>query len=404
MSDAFDVIVIGAGHAGCEAAWAAARLGCRVGLCTLSADTVALMPCNPAIGGTAKGHLVREIDALGGLMGLAIDATGHPVQAAQSQPWAGGVVAARAGGQATVRRMDARRAHGRAEHHLASPPGRARAHREWPRHGSCLRRRRLRVAVARSSSRPGRSSTGSCTWATSSGRRGAPASRRRAIWRNRCAAAVSRWAGSRPVRRRGSIERAGFLAIPGGARRRPDRAVLVPVRRDRADADRLPCAAHDARRVHDLVRRSIGRSPLYNGQISGIGPRYCPSLEDKVMRFAEKERHQIFLEPEGIDVDEIYVNGLSMSLPRDVQEAIVHALPGLEDARVSAGTRTRWNTTSSSRRNLIAIARNEAHSGPVSRRTDQRHVGIRGSGGAGPHGRSQCRALGAPRGQRRARA
>ena len=87
-------------------------------------------------------------------------------------------------------------------------------------------------------------------------------------------------------------------------------------------------------RVHDLVRAHIGRSPLYNGQITGIGPRYCPSLEDKVMRFPDKERHQIFLEPEGVDVDEIYVNGLSMSLPRDVQDAIVHALPGLEDAPI----------------------------------------------------------------------
>src|SRR5262249_29962145 len=87
-------------------------------------------------------------------------------------------------------------------------------------------------------------------------------------------------------------------------------------------------------RVHDLVRGAIARSPLYNGQITGVGPRYCPSLEDKVMRFPDKERHQVFLEPEGEDVDEIYVNGLSMSLPRDVQDAVVHALPGLEDARV----------------------------------------------------------------------
>ena len=98
---------------------------------------------------------------------------------------------------------------------------------------------------------------------------------------------------------------------------------------------RVPChVLHTTASVHDLVRANIGRSPLYNGQISGIGPRYCPSLEDKVMRFPARERHQIFLEPEGVDVDEIYVNGLSMSLPRDVQETIVRALPGLEQARL----------------------------------------------------------------------
>ena len=125
-----------------------------------------------------------------------------------------------------------------------------------------------------------------------------------------------------------------LLALPGRARRRSDRAVLLSYP---ARSRREQIACHLSTRTSactELVRENIGRSPLYNGQIRGIGPRYCPSLEDKVMRFPDKERHQIFLEPEGLDVDEIYVNGLSMSLPRDVQDAIVHALPGLEDAAI----------------------------------------------------------------------
>ena len=209
---------------------------------------------------------------------------------------------------------------------------------------------------------------------------------------------ASRWAGSRPARRRGSIgARIDFSRF--AEERGDDPIVPFSFLSDRIAraADRLSPRCTRPTRVHDLVRANIGRSPLYNGQITGIGPRYCPSLEDKVMRFPDKERHQIFLEPEGLDVDEIYVNGLSMSLPRDVQDAIVHALPGLEDARDPAARvcgRVRLHPADRAR----SIARDEAASGPVSRRPDQRHVGLRRGRGAGTDRRAQRRARGARRG------
>lgn len=332
MSD-FDVIVIGAGHAGCEAAWAAARLGCRVGLCTLSSETVALMPCNPAIGGTAKGHLVREIDALGGLMGRAIDATGIQFKLLN-------------------------RSRGPA---VWSPRAQAdkRRYGEWMRAAlsaearvSWLLRRAGRILTdARGISGVGFEDGGavSCdalvvTTGTflnglvhigderrPAGRAGEPPARALADSLRSFGFAMGRLkTGTPPRLDRRSIDFSQLAEEHGDEH-------IVPFSFVSGRLERRQIACHlvyTSGRLHDLVRENIGRSPLYNGQISGIGPRYCPSLEDKIMRFPERERHQIFLEPEGIGVDEIYVNGLSMSLPRATQEAIVHALPGLEAARV----------------------------------------------------------------------
>ena len=157
MTDRFDVIVIGAGHAGCEAAFAAARLGARVGLCTLSRDTVAHMPCNPAIGGTAKGHLVREIDALGGLMGRAIDATGIQFKLLNRSRGPGGLVAARAGGQEGLRRVGAGGARGRAEHRVDHRQGRHGFSSSTAASSDWRWRTAMRTRAARSSSRPARS-------------------------------------------------------------------------------------------------------------------------------------------------------------------------------------------------------------------------------------------------------
>jgi tRNA uridine 5-carboxymethylaminomethyl modification enzyme len=329
----FDVVIVGAGHAGCEAAWAAARLGCRVALCTLSAETVALMPCNPAIGGTAKGHLVREIDAMGGLMGRAIDATGIQFKLL-NRSRGPAVWSPRA--QADKRRYGAwvrdallaepnitwlfRRAgavlssHGRVTG-LAFEEGDA---------VSCDA-----LVVTTGTFLNGLVHVGDEQ--RPSGRAGEPPTRALAESLRAIGFEMGRLkTGTPPRLHRDSIDFARFTEERGDS-------PVVPFSFLSAPIERAQIACHilyTTERVRELVRENIGRSPLYNGQIAGIGPRYCPSLEDKIMRFPDRERHQIFLEPEGVDVDEIYVNGLSMSLPRDAQEAIVHALPGLEDATI----------------------------------------------------------------------
>src|SRR5687767_320350 len=333
----FDLIVIGAGHAGCEAAYAAARLGAHVGLCTLSAETVAHMPCNPAVGGTAKGHLVREIDALGGLMGRAIDATGiqfkllnrsrgPAVWSPRAQADKGlysSWVATKIGQETNIQWLLQRAGHILIEgDHVIGLS---------MEDGDIYRCRTLIVTTGTflnglihvgDEQRP-------------AGRHGEPPSRALAESIRSCGFTMGRLkTGTPPRLHRRSID---FDACVTRGLFVEERGDDVPVPFSFETATRLSNRArcwllYTNDRVSDLVRGSIGKSPLYNGQISGIGPRYCPSLEDKIMRFPQRERHQLYLEPEGLDLDEIYVNGFSMSLPREVQESLVHALPGLEDA------------------------------------------------------------------------
>lgn len=329
----FDVVVIGAGHAGVEAAWAASRLGCRVALVTLSAETIALMPCNPAIGGTAKGHLVREIDALGGLMGHAIDATGIQFKLLN-----------RSRGPAvwSPRAQADKRAYGRwVLDALSRQKG-----IEWifRRAGRVLLEtgRVTGLAFEDGGSIACRSlvvTTGTFLNGLihigdeqhPAGRAGEPPTRELAQSLTGCGFEMGRLkTGTPPRLDRNSIDFSRFPAERGDTDVVPFSFMTTAVPANRVDCH----IVHTTPALHEMVRSSISRSPLYNGQITGIGPRYCPSLEDKVMRFPHRERHQIFLEPEGLDVDEIYVNGLSMSLPRGVQESIVRTLPGLETARI----------------------------------------------------------------------
>lgn len=327
----FDVIVVGAGHAGVEAAWAAARLGCSVAICTLSDGTVAHMPCNPAIGGTAKGHLVREIDALGGLMGLAIDATGIQFKILNRSRgpavWSPRAQADKRRYSDWVRRtLRAQPAiewiFAPATRILGDSGGVRGLELEDGRTVGC---RSLVITTGTflnglvhigPDQRP-------------AGRAGEPPSRDLA---ESLKGFGFRWGrlktGTPPRLDRRSIDFTRFEAEDGD-----DPPVPFSFRTDSLDRPQIQChLLYTTDRVHELVRSNIHRSPLFNGQITGIGPRYCPSLEDKVMRFPHRERHQIFLEPEGLDVDEIYVNGFSMSLPADVQDALVRALPGLEAA------------------------------------------------------------------------
>ena len=329
----YDVIVIGAGHAGVEAAWAAASLGCDVAICTLSADTVAHLPCNPAVGGTAKGHLVREIDALGGLMGRAIDATGIQFKLLN-----------RSRGPAvwSPRAQADKRLYGawvrdeiRSINRIGWIVGKA---------GRILSEGSRVVGLEMED---GRTYTCAALFVTTgtflnglvhigperraAGRAGEPPSQALA---ESLKSFGFQWGrlktGTPPRLHRSSIDFSRFEAQPGD-----DPPVPFSFMTDRLQRQQICChVLYTTEIVHNLVRKHIDESPLYNGQISGIGPRYCPSLEDKVMRFPDRERHQLFLEPEGLDVDEIYLNGFSMSLPAELQLRLVRALPGLETAEM----------------------------------------------------------------------
>jgi tRNA uridine 5-carboxymethylaminomethyl modification enzyme len=328
-----EVIVIGAGHAGVEAAWAAARMGRDVAICTLSMDTIAHMPCNPAIGGTAKGHLVREIDALGGLMGLAIDATAIQFKLL-NRSRGPAVWSPRA--QADKRRYGQWvRAALEREPNISWILGKA---------GRILVEHGRLAGIAMEGGEEYRCDALVVTTGTflnglthvgreqrPAGRAGEPPSRDLAESLKSFGFAWGRLkTGTPPRLHRRSIDFSRFTADPGDDPPVPFSFLSGPITRPQISCH----IVHTTDRVHQLVRDHIAESPLFNGQISGIGPRYCPSLEDKVMRFPHRERHQIFLEPEGVDADEIYVNGYSMSLPADVQLQIVRALPGLEDAEM----------------------------------------------------------------------
>jgi tRNA uridine 5-carboxymethylaminomethyl modification enzyme len=333
----FDVIVIGAGHAGCEAAFAAARLGAHVGLCTLTADTVAHMPCNPAVGGTAKGHLVREIDALGGLMGRAIDATGIQFKLL-NRSRGPAVWSPRAQADKRIYGQWVRRAL-EAEPNIEWVFGRVgRLHAQLGRAtgltlDDCRELKASSVVVTTGTFLNGLIHIG--PEQRPAGRFGEPPSVDLAESLKEMGFIWGRLKTGTPPR----LDRASIdfnRAVARGdfqLERGDDPAVAFsflsgPIERPQIDCYLL----HTNDRVRDLVRGSISQSPLFNGQIRGIGPRYCPSLEDKIVRFPDKERHQLFLEPEGLDSPEIYVNGFSMSLPRNVQADLIHALPGLEDA------------------------------------------------------------------------
>ena len=332
MSD-FDIIVIGAGHAGCEAAFVAARMGCAVAICTLSDRTVAHMPCNPAIGGTAKGHLVREIDAIGGLMGRAIDATGLQFKLL-NRSRGPAVWSPRA-------QADKRRYGEWVKATLDQEPGISWIFGKAGRF--IIESGHVRGLELESGERFTCAvlivTTGTFLNGVvhigleqqTAGRAGESAS---------CALAEAlkshgfRWGrlktGTPPRLDGESIDFRRFAEVAGDA-------TPVPFSFMTESIDRQQIVCHElstTEQIHDLVRKNIALSPLYNGQIQGIGPRYCPSLEDKVMRFPQRERHHVVLEPEGLDVNEVYVNGFSTSLPPPIQEELVQALPGLEGARM----------------------------------------------------------------------
>lgn len=329
----FDVIVVGAGHAGIEAALAAARMGCEVLLLTLNLDHIGQMSCNPAIGGIGKGHLVKEIDALGGEMAKAIDETG--IQFRQLNTKKGPAVrASRAQADKALyrQRMKAR---------LEKAPGITLYQGGVER--LLLRGTRV-VGVETQMGEQMEGRTVILTTGTflnglihvgertmSAGRAGDFAAHGLSEQLAALGFTVGRLkTGTCPRLDRRTIDFSRLEPQFGDDPPKPFSFSTVAITQPQ-----IPCfITYTTARTHQIIRNALHRSPLFSGRIRGRGPRYCPSIEDKVVRFAEKERHQIFLEPEGRDTVEIYPNGLSTSLPLDVQIEMVRSIPGLEEAQI----------------------------------------------------------------------
>ncbi|MEW6130673.1 MAG: tRNA uridine-5-carboxymethylaminomethyl(34) synthesis enzyme MnmG [Acidobacteriota bacterium] len=325
----FDVVVIGAGHAGCEAAYIAARIGAKTALCTIDVNSIGMMSCNPAIGGIAKGHMVREVDALGGLMGEVIDATGIQFRLL-NRSRGPAVQSPRAQADRNLYRREMRRRLGLTENLTVIGGEVAEIQITGDKitgvelaDGTIIEARA--VVLTTGTFLNGLVHVGKKTF--SAGRSGEPASIKLAASIRRVGFKMGRLKTGTPPRLDGrTIDYTKFERQPGD----PE-PVPFSFKTERIRRQQIECfIGYTNHSVHDIIRNNIDKSPLYSGDIQGIGPRYCPSIEDKVVKFAEKDRHQIFLEPEGYETYEVYPNGISTSMDEAVQKMFVRAIPGLE--------------------------------------------------------------------------
>jgi tRNA uridine 5-carboxymethylaminomethyl modification enzyme len=333
FDEVFDVIVIGGGHAGCEAASAAARLGANTALVTINLDLIGQMSCNPAIGGIGKGHLVREIDALGGIMGRVIDRTGVQFRLL-NRSRGPAVRAPRAQADRTLYRLEMRRTL-EATPNLSLRQGVVSDLIVEDQRAVGIELQDTRrigakaIVIATGTFLNGRIHTGRRTY--SGGRTGEPASIEFAEALKQLGLRVGRLKTGTPPRLDGrTIDWNAFERQP------PDeQPVPFSFSTDEITQDQLDChIGFTNERLHSAVRRNLHESPLYSGQITSIGPRYCPSIEDKVVKFPEKNRHQLFLEPEGYNTNEVYLNGFSTSLPAQLQQELVCLISGFEEAQI----------------------------------------------------------------------
>src|ERR1043165_5562726 len=333
FDEIFDVIVIGGGHAGCEAASAAARLGAQTALVTINLDLIGQMSCNPAIGGIGKGHLVREIDALGGIMGRVIDRTGIQFRLL-NRSRGPAVRAPRAQADRTLYRLEMRRTL-EATPNLSLRQGVVADLVIEDKRAIGIELQDSRrigaksIVVATGTFLNGRIHTGRRTY--QGGRAGEPASLEFADALRRIGFRVGRLKTGTPPRLDGrTIDWNSFERQPPD-----DRPVPFSFSTEEITQEQLDCyIGYTNEAIHDTIRKNLHESPLYSGQITSIGPRYCPSIEDKVVKFAEKPRHQLFIEPEGFNTNEVYLNGFSTSLPSQLQQELVNLIPGFECAQV----------------------------------------------------------------------
>jgi tRNA uridine 5-carboxymethylaminomethyl modification enzyme len=358
FSEHFEVVVVGAGHAGCEAAMAAARMGLKTALYTLNVDLIAQMSCNPAIGGIAKGHLVREVDALGGIMGEVTDAVGIQFRLLNTSRGPA-VWSPRAQCDKQAYRLKMREVlesqpnlkikqaevadvivekFSAVSSQLSAP---ANAAENWePRTENCIRGVLLRdgrrvsagaVIITTGTFLNGLIHCGEQQYPA--GRSGEPPAVLLGEALKKLGLRGCRLKTGTPPRLDGrTIDWSKFAEQPGDADPTP---FSFRTKQVAHHGRQVPCyIAFTTEETHRIIRENVHRSPMYSGQIKSIGPRYCPSLEDKIVKFPDKLTHQLFLEPEGLNTHEIYINGMSTSLPVEVQLAILKSIPGLDQAEM----------------------------------------------------------------------
>jgi tRNA uridine 5-carboxymethylaminomethyl modification enzyme len=334
-TDEYDIVVVGAGHAGCEAALAAARLGCKTIMFTVSVDSIAMMPCNPNIGGTSKGHLVREIDALGGEMGKNIDRT-------------------------FIQSKMLNRSKGPAVHSLRAQADKEEYSRSMRKILAGEQNLDVRQGEVTEIITDGNKVIGVKTFSEAiyyckavilctgtylksrciygdvsneTGPNGLQSAKYLTDSLKKLGISMRRFKTGTPAR----IDRRSIDFSKMEEQKGDERVVPFSFETDpqSVQIDQVSCwLTYTNKKTHEIIRDNLDRSPLYSGMIEGTGPRYCPSIEDKVVKFADKERHQVFVEPEGVHTNEMYIGGMSSSLPEDVQYEMYRSVPGLENAQI----------------------------------------------------------------------